>query len=393
MVTRRDVLKVGLSGVLGLIIGGAATWALGEEERRRLRERVQELEAQVEELRAAFGRRPALKGEVKIYNWSEYIADGVLKLFEEEYGVKVIYETFETSEEVMAKIRTGRSGYDVVVLPEAEIPIAIKNKWIVPLDHDKLPNLKYLDKKFSEEFMYDPGNKYAVPYLWGTTGIGYNTARVEENVDAWAWLFDEEFLKKYKKKITMLPEVRELFLAAQKYLGYSVNDLREEVIRECLELLKMQKPYLATYADATEYVAGLASERFWVSQAWSGDVYVVREENPNVKYVIPKEGTDIWCDCMTIPANAPNPEAAHAWINFILYPPVIAVIASWRWYATPNWMANGPTPELSLVVPAVRKDPGVYPTQGIYEKLEWLKPLTPEEKEILDRAFQELMMA
>jgi spermidine/putrescine transport system substrate-binding protein len=377
--SRRDFIKVGVTGVLGLAVGGLVGNQLGASSASS---QVSQLQSQVDELKKKVGR--SYSGTVKVYNWSEYIAEGLLETFKDEYGVDVVYDTFESMDEARSKIFIGNSGYDVVVFTDYVIPDAISGGFIQPLNHDNIPNLKHVDDKFKDP-PYDPGNKYSLPYMWGSTGFGYNTAEVSETVDAWSSLFDESFLNKYSKKVTMLSEARELIGAALKSLGYSLNSVDDGQLEQARQALLKQKQYLAKYADATDYIPGLAGGQFLVSQAYNGDVYVAKDDNPDLKYVIPKEGCTLWVDNMTIAAGAPNKDAGEAFINYILEPEVDALISNFRYYANPNKDAT------DLVLPTISSDPGIYPPSDVYAKLEIEKPFGADEKAKWDKIYTEVI--
>lgn len=379
--SRRDFIKVGVAGALGLAVGGVAGNQLGASSASS---QVSQLQSQVDELKKKIGR--SYSGTVKVYNWSEYIAEGLLGTFKEEYGVDVVYDTFESMDEARSKIFVGNSGYDVVVFTDYVIPDAIAGGFIQPFNYDNIPNLKHVDDKFKNP-PYDPGNKYSLPYMWGTTGFGYNPAQVSETVDAWSLLFDESFLKKYSKKVTMLSEAREMIGATLKSLGYSLNSVDDAQLQQAKQALLKQKPYLAKYADATDYIPGLAGGQFLVSQAYNGDVYVAKADNADLKYVIPKEGCTLWVDNMTIAAGAPNKDAGEAFINYILEPEVDALISNFRYYANPNKDAN------ALVLPTIGSDPGIYPPADVYSKLEIEKPFNADEKAKWDKIYTEVISA
>ena len=379
--SRRDFIKVAASGALGLALGGAAgntlaTQSFGSEKAG--------LQAQIDELKKRVGR--SYSGTAKVYNWSEYIAEGLLTTFKDEYGVDVVYDTFESMDEARSKIFVGNSGYDVVVLTDYVIPDAIAGGFIQPLNYDNIPNLRHVDDKFKSP-PYDPGNKFTLPYMWGSTGLGYNSKEIAEGVTGWSNVFDESFLKKYSKKVTMLSEARELIGAALKYTGHSLNSVNDAELQDAKQALLKQKPYLAKYADATDYIPGLAGGQFLISHVFNGDLYVAQGDNPDLKYVIPKEGATLWTDNMTIAKGAPNQDAGEAFINYILTPEVDALITNFRYYANPNKDA------LSLVLPTIATDPGIYPPPDVLAKLEIERPFTADEKAKWDKIYTEVTSA
>jgi spermidine/putrescine transport system substrate-binding protein len=283
-----------------------------------------------------------------------------------------------------AKVSPGQSGYDVVMVTDYMLPEFVDLGLLAELDAALLPNLVHLDDKFKNPD-YDPGNKHSVPYLWGTTGIGWNSAKVVEPVTSWADVFELEKVQRYRKLVTMLDDMRETIGAALKYLGYPLNDLDDGHLNEAKELLLAQKPHLAKYTGALEYIPGLASERFMVSHAYSGDVFVAQEDNPDVAYTIPQEGCTLWVDNMTLLKESAHPVAAHMWINFIMDPAVMAIISNSRYYANPN---KDSVPFLNS---DVIEDPGIYPPEEVYEKLEILKPVTPAEMEKYEKVWLDVV--
>lgn len=379
--SRRDFIKIGVVGALGLALGGVAGNAIADSNFAAERS---QLQAQVDELRKRVGR--SYSGTVKVYNWSEYIAEGLLTAFKDEYGVDVVYDTFESMDEARSKIFVGNSGYDVVILTDYVIPDAIAGGFIQPINFDNVPNAKHIDDKFKNP-PFDPDGKYTVPYMWGTTGLGLNTKEVGDQVVGWSSMFDAGFLKKYTKKVTMMSEARELIGAALKSLGHSLNSVNDTELGEAKQALLKQKPYLAKYADATDYIPGLASGQFLVSHAYNGDVYVAKEDNPDLRYIIPKEGATLWTDNMTIVSNAPNKDAGEAFINYILTPEVDALITNFRYYANPNKDAT------DLVLPVISSDPAIYPPPEVIAKLEIERPFTADEKAKWDAIYTAVISA
>jgi len=379
--SRRDFIKLAVTGALGLAVGGIAgnTIATSGLDAERAR-----LQGQIDELQKKIGR--SYSGTVKVYNWSEYIAEGLLQTFKDEYGVDVVYDTFESMDEARSKVFVGNSGYDVVVLSDYVIPDGIEGGFLEELDYDNIPNFKHVDDKFKDP-PYDPGNKYSLPYMWGTTGLGVNTKEVAEKVTGWKNVFDENFLKEYSKKVTMISEARELIGAALKYLGHSLNSVDDNELEEAKQALLAQKPYLAKYADATDYIPGLAGGQFFVSHAYNGDVYVAKDDNPDLEYVIPNEGATLWTDNMTIAKGAPNKAAGEAFVNYILSPEVDALITNFRYYANPNKDAN------ELVLPVIKEDPAIYPPPEVMAKLEIERSFNAEEKAKWDKVYTEVTSA
>jgi spermidine/putrescine transport system substrate-binding protein len=356
------------TGAVGAAVGAVAGNYYGAQTTLT---QAESLKAELENLKKKIPVQP--EGEVRVYTWSEYIAEYLIDVFKMNTGIDVVYDTYESTDEMRAKVTPGHSGYDVVMITDYMIPELVDLGLLAELDTALLPNMIHLDDKFKNPD-YDLGNKHSMPYLWGTTGIGWNSAKVD-NVTSWADIFEPAKVQKYNKTVTMLDDMRETIGAAMKYLGYSINDLDDAHLSEAKQILLAQKPYLAKYTGALEYIPGLSGGRFMISHAYNGDVFVAVADNPDVKYTIPEEGCTLWVDNMTVLKDAPHPVAAHAWINYILDPTVMAIISNSRYYANPN---KDSVPFLNQDVVG---DPSIYPPEDVYKKLEIMKPVTATEME------------
>ncbi|MDF2545142.1 MAG: spermidine/putrescine transporter substrate-binding protein [Anaerosolibacter sp.] len=294
--------------------------------------------------------------KLNVYNWGDYIDPQVLEDFEEEYGIKVNYENYANNEEMLAKIQAGGTEYDVIFPSEYMVEAMIKQGLLLALDMNNLPNMKNIGEQF-KNLPYDPDNKYSVPYFWGTMGIIYNTKKVEGQVDSWNILWDE----KYKGDILMLDSSRDTIGIALKRLGYSLNTRSlEELERAKVELMN-QKPLVKAYeVDAYKdmMIAGEAA----MALTWSGDAMLLVEENPDLAYVIPKEGTNLWFDAMAIPTTSQHKREAELFIDYMLRPEVAAKCAEYVMYATPNEAAK------ALLSEDVIEDELAYPKGDIMEK-------------------------
>jgi len=376
--SRRDFIKMAATGVVGAAVGAAAGNYYGAQTRVGQEE---SLRAELEDLKKKLPVQP--EDEVRIYTWSEYIHEYLIDVFKQNTGINVIYDTYESTDEMRAKVTPGQSGYDVVMVTDYMVPEFVELGLLAELNTDLLPNMIHLDDKFKNPD-FDPGNKHSVPYLWGTTGLGWNSAKVSE-VIGWSDVFDVEKVHRYHKAVTMLDDMRETIGAALKYLGYSLNDLDDAHLQEAKNVLLTQKPHLAKYTGALEYIPGLAGERFLISHAYSGDVFVAAEDNPDVMYTVPEEGCTLWVDNMTVLSNAKHPVAAHAWINYIMDPTVMAIISNSRFYPNPN---KDSFPFLNA---EVAEDPAIYPPEDVYRKLEIFKPFTAAELEKYQRIWLEVV--
>lgn len=270
--------------------------------------------------------------KVYVYNWGEYIDPEVIELFEGETGIKVVYDEFEQNEEMYPKIQAGAVSYDVVCPSDYMIQKMIENDLLQQPNFDNIPNLKYIDQSYLESAQeYDPGNKYSVPYTWGTLGILYNRTMVDEPVDSWSILFDE----KYSGDILMIDSVRDAFAIALRYLGYDLNSTDEAELEEAKALLQDQYPLVQAYVVdqvRDKMIGGEAA----IGVIYSGEAIYTSRENPDLEYVIPKEGSNVWIDGWVIPKNSKNKENAEAFINFLCDPEIALMNFDYITYSTPN---------------------------------------------------------
>lgn len=270
--------------------------------------------------------------KVYVYNWGEYIDPEVIELFEEKTGIKVVYDEFEQNEEMYPKIQAGAVSYDVVCPSDYMIQKMIENDLLQQPNFDNIPNLKYIDQSYLESAQeYDPGNKYSVPYTWGTLGILYNRTMVDEPVDSWSILFDE----KYSGDILMIDSVRDAFAIALRYLGYDLNSTDEAELEEAKALLQEQYPLVQAYVVdqvRDKMIGGEAA----IGVIYSGEAIYTSRENPDLEYVIPKEGSNVWIDGWVIPKNSKNKENAEAFINFLCDPKIALMNFDYITYSTPN---------------------------------------------------------
>jgi len=313
------------------------------------------------------GEEEGLAAELHVYNWSEYIDPQVYEDFEAEFGVHVVEDTFANNEELLAKLQAGAGGYDVIVPSDYMVAIMIEEGLLAELNHDNIPNIVNIDPKFANP-PYDPGMVHCVPYLWGTTGIGYNSEVFDEPPDSWAYVFDPELASQYAGRFTMLNDVRETVGAALKYLGYSLNSTDEEELMEARDLLIQQKQWIYAY-DAEQYEDLLSADETVMAHAWSGDIFMVAEEDDRLWYAIPREGATIWADNLCIPTTAPHQHTAEVFINFLLRPEVSAMNSNFTWYASPNAAAT------EFIDAEILEEPAIYPPPEVMERLEWMEDL------------------
>lgn len=323
---------------------------------------------------------------VHLYNWNDYFAEDTLAKFQERTGIRPVLDLYDANDVLEAKLFAGSSGYDLV-FPTAR-PFAARHisaGLYQPLDKSKLPGFDKLDPAIMESLSdVDPGNQYLVPYMWGTTGLGLNLGKVkealgtDEGLDTWALIFDPEKASKLAGcGISMLDDPTEAFSAALAYLGKDPNSRSNADLEAATELLNKARPHIR-YFHSSQYISDLANGDLCVAHGYSGDILQAKSraeeagKGVEIGYRIPREGAVLWTDVMAIPKDAPNPDAAHAFIAFILDPAVVADISNFVFYANPN-PASTPMLDESL-----RTDPGIYPSDEVKQKLFVLK--TPEDK-------------
>ena len=275
-------------------------------------------------------------GDVYVYNWGEYIDPEVIELFEEETGYKVHYEEFETNEEMFTIVDKKARVYDVICPSDYMIEKMLEKDLLTEINFDNIPNLEHIGKQYLESAKgFDPENKYSVPYCWGTVGICYNKNMVNEEVNSWSILFDE----KYDGKILMQASVRDAYCVALSYLGYSINTLNEDELREATDLLVSQKPIVQAYV-VDQVRDKMIKNAAALAVIYSGEAIYMQEENDALEYVVPDEGSNVWIDGWVIPKDCQNKEAAEAWINFLCRPDIALMNFEYITYSTPNESAR-----------------------------------------------------
>jgi len=310
---------------------------------------------------------------LNLYIWSDYLAPTTLPRFEKQTGIKVNAIYYDTNETLDAKLLAGSGGYDIVMPTASYFERQIKAGMYLPLDKSKLPNLKNMDPQLMAKVAFhDPDNAHGVIYLWGTNGIGYNEKKVKEllpdaPLDSWRMVFDPKVASKVAKcGISVLNSPAEVMRAVFSYLGKDPNSQKPEDLAEGEAVLLKIRPYIRSI-NSSEYIEALANGDLCVAVAYNGDVMQARDRAQDankgiqIKYSIPKEGTILWFDMLAIPKNAPHPESAYAFINFVMTPEVIGEITNFKGYANANAVAQP--------LASVKSDPGIYPTPELLAKL------------------------
>lgn len=349
---------------------------------------------------AAVAQAPAPAGAqptVRVWNFSDYISPEVLDAFERETGIKVVYDTFDNMEVVETRMLAGRTGYDVVVVTASFLARQIPQNLYLPLDRARLPNLQHQWPMISERIArYDPGNRFGINYMWGTTGIGYNVAAVRQRmgatyvVDSWRIIFDPATLRRFQDcGVYVLDAVEELFPAALNFLGLDPNSKREADLRRAAELLRSISPFIRKF-HSSEYINALATGEICLAVGYSGDILQARKRAAEagqttgrpaieVNYAIPNEGALMWFDNFVIPRDAPNAEAAHRFIDFMLRPEMAARNVVQTEFASGNLAAQ------RLIPDTILRDARIYPDEAKMRRLYTITPFDDRTQRLVNR--------
>ncbi|MBI3951214.1 MAG: extracellular solute-binding protein [Acidobacteria bacterium] len=307
----------------------------------------------------------APRAKLNLLIWSNYIAPKVVSGFEQRDNAQVNIETYDSNEAMLAKLQAGVVNYDVIIPSDYMVRILIKQDLLLPLDHARLSQQVNLDPRMLH-LPFDPENRYSLPYAWTTTGIGYRKDKVAEPVKSWSAMWDP----RYRDRIVMLDDMREVFAAALKLLGYSLNSTNEEEIRQARDRLLEQKPLVRAY-DSGAFDQALLSSDAWLSHGYGGQIAKAILENPNIAYVIPREGCTIAIDNLCIPKVSVNPDLALQFINYLMEPSVAAENMNFIVYPIPNRAA------LPLVQEELRNNPALFPPPEALKNCEFLSDLGP----------------
>lgn len=314
---------------------------------------------------------------VNLYVWSNYIPESVLSDFQRSTGILLNFDTYDSNEALLEKLQSGLSDYDVVVPSDYMVGILRRQRLLAPLHRERIPNVANIAPRFLNP-PYDPANVYSVPFLWTTSGIGYRKSRIPGGVDSWGILWDP----KYAGRTLMLDDTRECFSAALKWKGHSLNSTDPNQIEEAKELLMQQKPLLKAY-NSTNFDDLLLAGDVWITHAWSGQIALVAAQNPDLAYVVPKEGGPLAVENFVIPKSARHVEEAHVLINWLLDARVGAKITNLSRYPNTNEAAK------AFIDPAILHNPIIYPDDATLKRCELIEDIGPTY-EILDRAWTEI---
>lgn len=315
---------------------------------------------------------PALEAELHVYNWSDYVAPDTISGFEKEFGVRVVYRTYESNEELVAGVQGPGSGVDVVVPTNYAVATLAAVGRLAPLHRRYLTNFGNLAPAFVNP-AFDPDNRFTVPYQWGTTGLAIRTDKVPGDPDSWGLLLDPA----YRGRMTQMADMREVIGAWLRYRGKSLNSV------ELADLAQARTDAMAARANLLGYVsapvkAQLVSGEVWVAQLWNGDTAQAAAREPRIRYLLPREGSTLWTDALAVLADAPHPRAAHEFLNYLLRPEVSAAITTATGYGSPNQAA------LARIA-----SPLPFPTAAEFQRLEYARPLG-EDVAMWDRIWQDL---
>lgn len=297
---------------------------------------------------------------INFYNWDTYIGETTLDDFKTASGVTVNMSLFATNDELFAKLRAGNPGFDVIVPSNEFVTRMSQAQMLMPLDRAKIPTFANLLPEF-QDAAFDPGRVYSMPYTWLVLGIGYRKSKVDGVPDSWKWLFDSD---KYAGRLALLSESADLIRLAAKYKGHSVNNIPDAMLSEIEQMLIRQKPHVKAFHEDNGQDMLLSGEVDIVLE-YNGDIAQIQAEDPDIDFVVPAEGSLINSDCLCIPTGAPNPDDAHAFINYLLDAEAGAKIADYIQYGTPNAAAR------ALLDDSYKNNPIIFPPADVMAKCEY----------------------
>ncbi len=319
--------------------------------------------------------------DLYVFNWGEYIDPDVITQFEEETGLRVLYDEFEENEDMYSKIKSGAVSYDAICPSDYMIEHMIQEGLLQEINFDNVPNIKNIGEEYMKQSQYfDAENKYSVPYTWGTVGILYNKTKVDEPITSWSSIFDE----KYKGQIIMINSIRDALGIALKYQGHSVNSTDESEVAAATELLKNQKSLVQGYF-VDQVRDKMIGDEAAIGIIYSGEALYTQSENENLEYVVPDEGSNIWIDSWVIPENAENKENAEKWINFLCRPDIALKNFEYITYSTPNKAAQA-----LIEDEEVRDSEVLFPGDDIISRCETYKYLGSAEEKLYQKSWTEV---
>lgn len=297
------------------------------------------------------------------FTWSDYVDRPLLKAFEQHTGIRVVVDTFSSNEELLAKVQGGATGYDIIVPSDFMVSIMARQGLLAEIDKNQVPNLRHVEK-FLLELPFDPHNTVSIPYLWGTVGIGYDSAVVRNPPVSWNVLWDPKF----KGKISLLNDQREVLGMALRANGESMNTQDPALIELAKQRLIQQKPLVKLYTSEA-FDQMLVAGEVVLAHGWGGPIARAMQERPSIRYVVPREGGTIWTDCLAILKNSPRKESALKFINYLLDTDVAVATSTRLLFASSNKLVR------ERIVPEIRNNPAVYPPPDVIQRMEWMTPV------------------
>lgn len=333
------------------------------------------------------------KDVLRLFNWNNYISPETLQRFEQQCSCQVTQDYYADNEELLAKLAAGATGYDLLVPTGNAMDTLIRQGALRPLDKTLLSNLKNIDESYLNT-VFDPDNRYSVPYATTITLIGFNREKIQElgmPTDSWALIFEPAYLQKIKGRVTVLDSQRELMAAALSYLGYSVNDTDPEHWQQAKELIIRAKPYWAAFNN-TSYIRELAVGNLWVAHGYSNDMFQAAQDAQKtgrpftVDFVIPKEGATLSLDSMVLHRSGRRPDLAHQFINFMLEGRNSAELTNLTGSGNPNRAAK------EYIRADISTNPVIFPDADSFARLEMLKELDHKQRRLLSRIWTEIKL-
>ncbi len=319
-----------------------------------------------------------------IYTWTGYTDDDLLERFTQETGLRVVADVFDSNESMLARIQTGGAGaYSIIYPSDYMVEKMVELGLLMELDHSLIVGLEDMFPMFQDP-VYDPGNRHSIPISWGTTGLIYNSRLLSEAPTDWDFLWRNQ--QQIFKRFTLLNDVREVFGATLRMLGYSYNSTDPEQIRQAYEKLRELQPAIASFTTDAWRPQIIVGDLL-IAMCYSADAAEIMPENEDLRYVTPASGSSLWTDALVIPKSAPNPDGAYQWMNFMLRPEIAAQVVERLSFATPSQLAFQKLPK------SLREDPTLFPPEYVIARSEAVAPVSPETNEMFDRYWTRLTSA
>ena len=361
MPNRRDFLKVGGAFGLGAIAAGGLEYYLTQNEIADLNQKLK-------------GSSSNLEPNLNFYNWYDYIEPNLVSDFQSENNVNLNLSLYGNPDEMEAKVKAGGSGVDLVIASDYKVGEMIPLQILQKINFEKIPNFKHISSNFLNP-LYDSKQEYSIPYLWGTTGIGYNSDVVTESFEGFEILFDEDKISKYSKKVVIVDEMREVFAAALKYLGYSLNDTDEAHLEQAKDAIMKIKPYILKFSS-DQLKELLISGDAVLALGYNTDVYLATAQNSKINYKIANQGGTMWIDNYVVLEEASNINSANKFIDYMLTPAVEAINSNWLFIANPCLE----TVDRGYIFPEIANDENIFLPKDVLDKMEIFKAFSLDEK-------------